>query len=711
MSGDLFMAIGLVLGVLVFLGFGLAAMLTRFYRKVEQGQALLINKTANNIVVSFTGGVVLPVVHRAEVMDISVKTIQVERRGNDGLICADNIRADIQVTFYVQVNRKEEDVLTVAQRVGCARASDPRTLQDLYAAKFSEALKTVGKRMEFEQLYTHRSHFKDSIIEVIGRDLDGYVLADCAIDYLEQTPVAQLDPNNILDAHGIRKITEITAAQSVNTNELRQEQRKAISKQNLEADEAVLELEKRKAEAVARQQREVATIQARESAETSSVQAEQKRLSELARLKSEEDVAIAGLNKQRQVEVADKDRERVLGIKEEQVHKDRELEKISREREVELQRIEKEKALEVQRKEIADVVRTRIAVDKTVAEEEERIKDLRASADALRRKNVTITDAEARAQEEGVKSIQAAAADEKVAEHKARERLTLANAALESADKESKAKVRLAEGVQAEAAAEGLAHARVQEAEAVALQKRGQAEAVVLLEKKKSEAQGEAAQGEVKVRLREQGIALTEREGLVGATVLKAQKLAEAEGEEQQGLAKVRVGEADARVVRERGAAEASALQAKLLAEAAGIAEKAQAMGRLTGEAREHEELRLRVEMERTVALARLEAQKAVAAAQAQVLGEAFGHADIRLVGGDGGLFERIASSISMGQAIDQTVGNSETLQKLLAPYLSGDRQLPDDLAAMVGQIAGSGAKDLVATAALARLASKSDAG
>ncbi|HMV69791.1 MAG TPA: hypothetical protein PKA64_23325, partial [Myxococcota bacterium] len=546
MSGDLFGALGLMLGVLLFLGFGVAAMLTRFYRKVEQGQALLINKTGNQIVVSFTGGVVLPVVHRAEVMDISVKTIQVERRGNDGLICADNIRADIQVTFYVQVNRKEDDVLTVAQRVGCQRASDPRTLQDLYAAKFSEALKTVGKRMEFEQLYTHRSQFKDAIIEVIGRDLDGYVLADCAIDYLEQTPVSQLDPNNILDAHGIRKITEITAAESVNTNDLRQEQRKAISKQNLEADEAVLELEKRKAEAVARQQREVATIQAREAAETASVQAEQRRLAEIARLKAEEDVAIAELNKQRQVEVADKDRERVLGIKEEQVHKDRDLEKISREREVELQRIDKEKALEVQKKEIADVVRTRIAVDKTVAEEEERIKDLRTTADATRRKAVTVTDAEAKAQEEVVRSVQAAAAQEKVAEHKARERLTLANAALDAADKESKAKVRLAEGVQAEAAAEGLARARVAEAEAVALQKRGQAEAVVLLEKKKSEAQGESALGEVQIKLRDQAIGLTEREGQVQAEVLKAKRLAEAEGDEKHGLARARVGAAEA---------------------------------------------------------------------------------------------------------------------------------------------------------------------
>ena len=129
-------------------------------------------------------------------------------------------------------------------------------------------------------------------------------------------------------------------------------------------------------------------------------------------------------------------------------------------------------------------------------------------------------------------------------------------------------------------------------------------------------------------------------------------------------------------------------------------------IGYVPVEAREHEELRLRIELERAVSLARIDAQKSVAAAQAQVLGEALGHADIRLIGGDGGLFERIAQSVSMGQAIDQTVGHSETLQKLLAPYLSGERQLPDDLTALVGQLSGGGLKDLAATAALARLAS-----
>ena len=139
-------------GIALLVTVGVLVMVARFYRKVDQGRALIVNKMKAEPEVTFTGGVVLPIIHRAEVMDISVKTIEVDRRGKEGLICQDNIRADIKVTFYVRVNKTKDDVLKVAQAIGCVRASDQATLEELFLAKFSEALKTVGKRMDFVEL-------------------------------------------------------------------------------------------------------------------------------------------------------------------------------------------------------------------------------------------------------------------------------------------------------------------------------------------------------------------------------------------------------------------------------------------------------------------------------------------------------------------------------------------------------------------------------
>src|SRR5688572_9033557 len=302
--------IGSVAGVLLLIIAGFAAMVRNFYRKVEQGRALIINTTGEPKV-TFTGGMVYPIIYRAELMDISVKTIEIDRRGKEGLICRDNIRADIKVTFFVRVNKTVEDVIKVAQSIGCARGSDPRTLEELFSAKFSEGLKTVGKQLDFVDLYTKRHEFRDAIIELIGRDLNGYVLDDAAIDYLEQTPLSALDPLNILDAQGIRKITELTAHEHVLTNDFTNNEKKLIKKQDVEAAEAIYVLETVQADAQAKQQREIESVRAREKAELEKIQAEERRRTYTARIITDEQVAVAEQNKQRQVEVAQKNRERV----------------------------------------------------------------------------------------------------------------------------------------------------------------------------------------------------------------------------------------------------------------------------------------------------------------------------------------------------------------------------------------------------------------
>jgi uncharacterized membrane protein YqiK len=637
-----FWLIGTLAGLVIFVVFvfGFALLVKNFYKKVLPGEALINNKTRGITEVSFQGSLVLPIVHKAEVMDISVKTIEIDRRGKEGLICADNIRADIKVTFFVRVNPTEDDVKKVAQSIGCARASDQRTLEELFVAKFSEALKTVGYQMRFVALYTQRDHFKEAIVKTIGQDLNGYSLEDAAIDFLEQTPLDSLDPQNILDAEGIRAITEITSVKSVETNRLQNDEKKRIKKQDVEGREAILALERQQSVAEAQQAREIATVRAREKATVETVQAEEYLKSESAKIRANEELEIARENKDRQVAVAEKNKQRVIAVEGERVEKDRALEQVVRERETEVARIEKEKILEQERKEIAEVVRARVIVDKSVAEEEERIKDLRAVAEANRHRDVTVIAAEAEAQENLVRDIKAAEASEKAASHRARERVVMADAELEAADRVAKAKIRNAEGVQAEVAAHGLAEAKVQEAHAIAL----------------------------------------EKTGMVQARVTREKLMAEAQGEQEKGFSLMRVREADAAVVERLGAAEAKATELKLGAEAKGLTEKAEAMKKLDGVGREHEEFRLRLEKDKSVELEAIHAQKDMAAYQASVLGEAFKNAKIDIVGGDGAFFDKFVSAVSMGKSVDGFVNKSNVTQTAMKSYLDGSRSLPDDV-------------------------------
>ncbi len=657
-------------------------LVTRNLVKIEQGNALVIShalKPNSMPKVSFTGGVVFPLWEKAEMMDISVKTLNIDRRGHEGLICQDNIRADIRVSFYVKIKREVDDVLNVAQSVGCDRASDPQVLDTLFAAKFSEALKTVGKQMDFEELYTKREVFRNEIIKVIGTDLNGYYLEDAAIDYLEQTPIENLDPDNVLDAQGIRKITELTSEQHIHTNKLRQTAKREVEKENADARTILLDLERQVKDKEAEQQKLVSSFLAVQQSETRSIQAEEMAKAERARIEAEEQIAISNENKQREVEVAQKNRERIIAVETERVEKDRALEAIQRERETELRKIEKEREIEIERKNIQDVIAERVAVEKNVAQEEERIKELRLLEQARREKEAKIIAAQATAEEQAVEHVRRAEAAEIVARSNAKARLTQVEAELEAADRQAQAKIRLAEGVQAERAAEGLAEARVKEAMALAHEKEGLAKARVL------EAQAPAE----------------EKSGMARVSVSKAEYETEAFGTREKLTA-------EAEGTRQKMTAEAEGTRLKLVAEAEGIAKKAEAMKALDAVGREHEEFRLKLENDRIVALEQIRVNKDIAEAQASILAEAFRSANIDIIGGDGAFVDKIFQAASVGKSIDAFAKNGELTGALVSDYTNGTRSLAGDIKDALSNVRATDIRNLSLAKLLSRLADDS---
>ena len=657
----------LAIGGIVIVVFGLLVMFAKFYHKVEQGHVMIINTLRAQPEVTFTGGMVYPIIHKKELMEISLKTIEISRMGKDGLICMDNIRADIKVTFFLHVNKTTEDVLKVAQTVGCVRASHQETLETLFEAKFSEALKTVGKSMDFVDLYQARGRFRDDIIRQIGDDLSGYVLEDAAIDYIEQTSLSHLDGHNILDAQGIKKITELTAIEHIRTNELQRDEEMRIKKKDVETREAILELERQQCDAESRQGREVLSVRAREQAETQKIQAEEHAKSEMARLQSEQIVLVQQENTTREKEVAENNRKRAVAIEEERVIRARQLEIVDREKEVALQTIDKERAIEVQKKAIADVIRERIVVERTVAEQEEAIKDVRAVALADRNKKSIVIAAEASAEEKLVMTVKAAEGEERSAKHLAAQDLTLADAALKVAERNAEAQKRSAEGKEAELAAPGLASAKVMIASADAQLK--------------------------------QGAALAE------ATRLRM--AAEAAGTEQMGLAHAAVKAADAAATATHGDAEAKVIEARFEAESKGLALKFAAMSAMSAETRAHEEFRMQLEMTNQQINKGIDAQTHIAKDQAEVLGKALQNAKIDIVGGEGDYFDKFVKALSIGKGIDATVEKSRTLQIGLKDHLTGERDMVGDLRGLIGALGSSSGElqNLTVTGLLARVA------
>lgn len=654
----------LAIGVIVFLVIAFFVVLSMFYKKIPQGKAIVRTGVGGSKVAFNKGMYVIPVFHKMEIMDISVKKIEIARMEYDGLICKDNIRADIKVAFFVRVNKSVDDVINVAQNLGCDRASEPETLKSIFESKFSEALKTVGKKFDFIELYEARREFRDEILNIIGTDLNGYILDDCAIDYLEQTDLKFLSPNNILDSEGIKKITELTAQQNMNANLIRREEEKVIKKQNVEAREAILELERQLAEKEEKQKREIDNIRAREEAEIAKVREEERLKAESVRIATEEQLAIQEENKMRQIIIAEKSKLRTEAVETERVEKDRALEQTERERIVTLAQIDKERSIETEKKAIQNVIKERVQLEKGVVEEQQNVRDVEvfreverkkqagviaASQEAEERLIATVKAAEAAriaAEQEKEKKIIDAEAEKLIAERKAQELLIEAEAKKEAATKEAEARKIIAEAAAKEEAAIGLSEAEVMIAKAEAQEIQGIKEAVVI--EKKAEA--------------------LRKEGLV-----------------------------QAEVVRE-----------KALAEAKGIEEKAEAMKKLDGVGKEHEEFKLQLQKEKEVELAHIHIQKDIASAQAEVLSEALKTAKIDIVGGETMFFENIVKQVSNAKGFDHLIDQSkhatDIKNSLIGPNGQGDlAEKVRNLAEKYG-ISSNDIKNLTVSAALVKL-------
>lgn len=654
----------LIFGIIIFLIVAFFVMLSSFYKKIPQGKAIVRNGFGGTKVAFNRGMYVIPVFHKMEIMDISIKKIEIARMQHDGLICKDNVRADIKVAFFVRVNKSVDDVISVAQNLGCDRASDPETLKNIFEAKFSEALKTVGKKFEFIELYEARREFRDEILDIIGTDLNGYILDDCAIDYLEQTELRFLSSDNILDSEGIKKITELTARQNMSANLIRRDEEKTIKKQNVEAREAILELERQLSEKEERQRREIENIKAREAAEIAKVNEEERLKSETVRIATAEQLAIQEENKLRQIIIAEKNKQRTEAIEAERVEKDRALEQTERERIVTLAQIDKERTIETEKKNIQNVIKERVQLEKGVVEEQQNVRDVEVFREVERKKQAGVIAASQEAEERLIATVKAAEAAKIAAEQEAEKKVI---------DAEAEKKIAEQKAQELLIGAEAKKEASAKEAEA-----------------RKIIAEAQAKE--------EAAIGLSEAEVMV----------AKAEAEEIQGTKAAIVIEKKAEALRKEGLAEAEVVREKAFAEAKGIEEKAQAMKKLDGVGKEHEEFKLQLQKEKEIELAQINIQKDIAAAQAEVLSEALRTAKIDIVGGETMFFENIVRQVSNAKGFDQLIDNSkhatDIKNSLIGPDGNGD--LGEKIRGLADKygVSSNDIKNLTVSAALIRL-------
>ncbi len=376
---------------------GAVLLALRLYVKTSANRAFVRTGAGGARPILDGGAIVVPIMHNTIPVSLETMKLDVERTGEDALITKDNLRVDVRGEFYIKVDANREDILAAARSLG-ERGTHPDAVQSLVFEKLVSALRSVAATMDLVDIHSRREDFAKAVFESVREDLkhNGLTLESVTISKLDQTDPRSLSDDNIFDAQGKKKITEITQsaltertrlerAAEVERNRLNREAERAQQEQNVETRKQILELERSQAEAEATQSTEVANVRAAKQREQQEFQIEQERAVQEAKIAQEQAVRQRQIEQERAVQEA-----KVL---QEQAVKQRTIEQ---ELAVQAAAIDRDKALILreQEKQQADILRKQ-------AIEQARIEQERVVAVSDREKQIAVAQKEAlRAQAE-----------------------------------------------------------------------------------------------------------------------------------------------------------------------------------------------------------------------------------------------------------------------------------------------------------------------
>ncbi len=421
------------------------AVFTKLYRKPAADQAFVRTGLGRAKVILDGGSLVIPIMHRLREVSLQTMRLDVKRVGPDALITKDYLRADIASEFYIRVQPNEADILQAARSLG-EKSVAPQAVSDLVYEKLVSALRSVAATKDLLELNIKRDEFAAAVQENLSADLkqNGLTLETVTISQLDQTPPENLNANNVFDAQGLRKITQITQEQNVERNRIDLDAQRAIKEKSVSTRKELLEFERDQAEAEAAQATEVANIQAAKARERQQYEIDQRRQVELAAIGKEETVKKADISKNQVIQMADVTREREVQIAD-----------VLKQQSIQEAEVAKQQAVEVARR-AAQIQVAKKETERAAAEAQTRAAEAQREEQTQKVETVKVTaTADRAAQEKMIKERQEVDIkkyrQQIEADVHAYELAKVAAGELEAADKQRQAKLILAEA-EAEAA-------------------------------------------------------------------------------------------------------------------------------------------------------------------------------------------------------------------------------------------------------------------
>ncbi len=429
--GTVTSAVMAVSGIALAIVSGTLMIIAKLYQKTRANEALVRTGMGGMRVIKDGGALVIPVVHQLVRVPLESIRLEMERKGADGLITGDKLRADIKAEFFVRVMPNDEDVMNASRSLG-DKLQNTEHVRKLVEDKLVSALRNAAAKQSLEELNSNRDSFMQEVVKIVTSDLkhNGLTLESVTISKLDQADTATLNKNNIFDAQGMRTIAEIVQANQTKRNELEREGERARTEQDVKTRQQVLSLQQTQAQAEAEQQARIAEIQAEQTRLAQEKQIAAQRAVELAQVEKTKALDVAERQKQGATEVAEREKQKAI---------------TEAEQKVEVAKRAAEKAVAEAEAERAKAVALQSAAEAEAEKERQNITTVQVTATAEREKQQKVIQAQAEAERTYVTAQRKADADAYATEKDAAARKAAADADAEATTKKAKADADAAE--------------------------------------------------------------------------------------------------------------------------------------------------------------------------------------------------------------------------------------------------------------------------
>lgn len=410
----------LVSGLVCSIGFAGYA-ISKFYTKASANLAFVRTGQGNvrrkgtpikhGKVVLDGGCIVIPGLH--EVVWVSMETMRVNivKKGPESLLTNDNIRVEIDASFFIKVAPEIDDILNAARSLGF-KMVDAEEVKRVVQEKLDSALRSIAATKPFMDLHTKRDDFLKTVLDILEGDLkqNGLTLESATLSRFEQASPEHFSKDNILDAQGAKKIAEVTQRALVEKNVIELDAKQAVKEKEVSTNEKIKALDLRNSSIEATQIRDVANVhnEKKKEEELFKIQQQQEVVErqiqmnldiDRRKISKEQNIDQANIEREQTIEAARRDKHIII------IRKDQEQEQtqVAKEQAIETAEREKHRAIALKEAEKAAAEAESAKAQASKEKEEQEIITVQVTADARRNAEKELIHAKMEIEKEKIK--------------------------------------------------------------------------------------------------------------------------------------------------------------------------------------------------------------------------------------------------------------------------------------------------------------------